>query len=337
MSKEQFLARSRSYDEIRQKGCVGSFNDGIEIETHGVRTRLVAWPGIGILMGSIHVLTLAPGDASAMYQYDQAEEQLICLKGNGEVYVREQWVAIAPGDVAYVPEGVPHGVRNPRGNSADFVLVSQITPPQVNLYEAAGFYDRKKQFFRFDAIQQAAQQATPGTLSTANELRYREDHAALRAWNLPREEVRRGGALFNAFKGATYGGIGVPMRIVLYPGSGTRLSGLHIGIIPPDSEADVHRHPVSDDTVFVLEGSTVGHLEGDWIPISPLEAPMAPCPVAHGGRPSPTGEPTLVLGLGAPPQLDIYMKAEAMFRDGVFPPPSYEVLEWPPQGLNGVV
>ena len=27
MSKEEFLARSRSYGDVRQKGCVGSFNE----------------------------------------------------------------------------------------------------------------------------------------------------------------------------------------------------------------------------------------------------------------------------------------------------------------------
>jgi gentisate 1,2-dioxygenase len=331
MSKEEFLARSRSYGDVRQKGCVGSFNEGIEIETNGVRTRLVAWPGMGILMGSIHVLTLAPGDTSSMYQYEQAEEMLICLKGSGEVYVRDKWVSIAPGDVAYVPDNVPHGVRNPRGNSADFVLVSQITPPQIFLYEPAGYFDIKTQSFRLDEIQRAAQRTPPGNLSTANDMRYREDHPEVRAWNLTRDDVRRGGALFNVFRGAPYGGIGVPMRIVLYPGSGTRTAGLHCGIIPPNGEADVHRHPVSDDTVFVIEGATVGHLEGDWVDIQPLEAPMAPCPVAHGGRPSPDGKSAFVIGLGAPPQLDVYMKSEAMFRDGRFTQIASEVLEWPPK------
>src|SRR5437868_4907788 len=123
MAKEQFLARSRSFDQIRQGGCVGSYNDGIEIETEGVRTRLVSWPGNGFQMHSIHVLTLRPGDASTMYQYDQGEEMLVCLKGSGEVYLRDKWVNIAPGDIAYIPEGIPHGARNPRGNTADFVLV----------------------------------------------------------------------------------------------------------------------------------------------------------------------------------------------------------------------
>src|SRR5262249_40838210 len=180
VSKEAFLARSRSYAEIRQKGCVGSFNDGVEIELQGVRTRLVAWPGNGFLGGSIHVLTLRPGDASTMYQYDVSEELLVCLKGRGGVYVRDHGVTIAPGDVAYVPEGLPHGVRNPRGNTADFVLVSQLTPPSVNLYEPASFYEREHQRMRLDEIQKAIAPAPPGNLSVTNELAYRGGHPVLR-------------------------------------------------------------------------------------------------------------------------------------------------------------
>ena len=174
MSKEQFLARSRSYAEIREKGCVGSFNDGIEIETQGVRTRLVAWPGNGFQMHSVHVLTLRPGDASAMYQYDQGEEMLVCLKGSGEVYLRDKWVTIAPGDIAYI-------------------------------------------------------------------------------------------------------------------------------------------------------------LGGEWVPVNALEAAMAPCGVAHGGRPQSTQQASLVMGFGAPAQLDVYMKSDALYRDGRYLSPPSEVLDWPPK------
>jgi gentisate 1,2-dioxygenase len=266
-----------------------------------------------------------------MYQYDQGEEMLVCLKGSGEVYLREKWVNVAAGDIAYIPEGVPHGMRNPRSNPADFVLVSQITPPQVDLYEPAGYYDRKAQSLRLDEVQRAQELATLGTLSTTNEFRYREDHPEIRAWNLSREEVRRGGALFNIFKGATYGGIGVPMRILLYPGFGTRTAGLHVGLMLSGADADIHRHPISDDCVFVIEGGTEGHLEGQWVPVHPLEAAMAPCGVAHGGRPMASQPASLVIGFGAPAQLDVYMKSDALYRDGRYTTPPFELLEWPPR------
>ena len=47
MIDEKWSARFRSHDEIRSRGAIGNLNDGIEITTQGVRTRLIAWPGNG--------------------------------------------------------------------------------------------------------------------------------------------------------------------------------------------------------------------------------------------------------------------------------------------------
>ncbi len=46
---------NRSHEEIRSRGAMGNLNRGIEIETHGVSTRLIAWPGNGFQTQSIHV------------------------------------------------------------------------------------------------------------------------------------------------------------------------------------------------------------------------------------------------------------------------------------------
>ena len=139
MVEEKWSARFRSYDEISSHGAIGNLNDGIEITTQDVRTRLMAWPGNGFQTESVHVLTLAPGEESARYNYDMADEAMVCFKGQGEVYLRGEWVQIEPGDIAYFPERVSHAVRNPRENSRDFVLVNQICPPQFDLYEPAGY------------------------------------------------------------------------------------------------------------------------------------------------------------------------------------------------------
>jgi len=69
-----------------------------------VPTPLIAWPGNGFQTESVHVLTLAPGEESARYEYDMADEAMVCLKGQGDVYLRGEWVPIEPGDIAYFPE-----------------------------------------------------------------------------------------------------------------------------------------------------------------------------------------------------------------------------------------
>jgi mannose-6-phosphate isomerase-like protein (cupin superfamily) len=170
MVDEKWSARFRTHDEIRSHGAIGNLNDGIEITTHGVRTRLIAWPGNGFQTESVHVLTLAPGEESARYEYDISDEAMVCFKGQGEVYMSGEWVQIEPGDIAYFPERVPRALRNPRGNSRDLVLVNQVCPPRFDLYEAAGYYDRAHGKMKFEAIEKAKKDAALSNLSTDNEL-----------------------------------------------------------------------------------------------------------------------------------------------------------------------
>jgi mannose-6-phosphate isomerase-like protein (cupin superfamily) len=218
MMDEKCSARFRTHDQIRSHGAIGNLNDGVEITTHGVRTRLIAWPGNGFQTESVHVLTLAPGEESTLYEYDMADEAAVCFKGEGEVYLRGEWVPIEPGDIAYFPERVPRAMRNPRSNSRDFVLVTQICPPQFDLYEPAGYYDRAHGKMKFDVIEKAKKDAAVGNLSTDNELHYNDSYPAVRAWNLSIEEIRRDGALFNMYRGALFSGIDVPMVLLLWPG-----------------------------------------------------------------------------------------------------------------------
>src|SRR5215210_901794 len=70
--KERYLERNRTRQEIRTGGAIGSLNSGIEITTHGLSTRIIAWPGNGFQTESLHVLTLRPGEESESYRYDRA-------------------------------------------------------------------------------------------------------------------------------------------------------------------------------------------------------------------------------------------------------------------------
>ncbi len=82
----------------------------------------------------MHVITVKPGLESPFYNYQISEEALLCVEGKREVYLREQWVEIEPGDIAYFPENIRHGIRNSAQNHEDFILISAITPPLVSLY-----------------------------------------------------------------------------------------------------------------------------------------------------------------------------------------------------------
>ena len=119
-----YKAMNRTAEQIRRHGAIGNFAEGVEIPIHGVRTRLIAWPGNGFQTESIHVLTLAPGDESPLYRYQMSEEGLLCLKGTGEVFLRGQWVNIEAGDIVYLPDNALRGVRNPATNAAACVLAT---------------------------------------------------------------------------------------------------------------------------------------------------------------------------------------------------------------------
>jgi len=327
MVDEKWSARFRTHDQIRSRGAIGNLNDGVEITTHGVRTRLIAWPGIGFQTESVHVLTLAPGEESALYDYDMADEAMVCFKGQGEVYIRGEWIQIEPGDIAYFPERVSRGIRNPKGNSRDLVLVNQICPPQFDLYEPAGYYDRAHGKMKFDLIEKAKKDAALSNLSMDNELHYNDSYPAVRAWNLLVEEIRREGALYNMYRGALFSGIDIPMVLLLWPGYGISRCGFHYGCMPPGSQAAKHTHPVSDECIVNWSGSGLSLLGDEYVATGPHDVVLAPCGVQHGGRiPSDAKGICYPGGFASPPQLDLYLRT-AYYRDGGYSTPPFEMLE----------
>lgn len=327
MFEESYRERNRTHEEIRQRGAIGNLNDGIEITTQGIVTRIIAWPGNGFQTESIHVLTVLPGQASAMYTYDASDEAMICLKGKGAVYLRGQWVDIEAGDLVYFPRGVEHGIRNASDSGKDFVLVNQICPPQFDLYADAGYFDKAHGVMNYDAIQKAKKEARIGNLSDENELHYNESHPDVRAWNLSVEEIKTGGALFNLYRGAVFHGIDVPMVLLLWPGYGIAHTGFHYGYMPPGSSAANHTHPVSDECIINWIGSGISVIGGDSYPTIQYDCTLAPCGVLHGGSiPADAPGPMFPGGFASPPQLDLYVRTP-YYKDGKYEAPDFEKLE----------
>ncbi len=56
----------------------------------------------------------APGGSSrhAMHRHKNAEEIIMVLKGHGDSIVGEDTLPMEPGDVCYIPQGVPHSFVN---------------------------------------------------------------------------------------------------------------------------------------------------------------------------------------------------------------------------------
>lgn len=329
--KTDFLANNRTHQQIRQSGAIGNLNEGIEIILHGIPTRLIAWPGNGYQTESVHVLTLKPGLESQLYTYQIAEEALLCIQGQGEVFLRGKWLTIEPGDMAYFPEKTPHAVRNSAQNQDDCIFVSAITPPLVSLYEEAGFYIEKLGMMDYSAIEEAQKHIKPGNIIKKNFTRYHETHPEYRAWNLTSKDIRQHGALFNIYRGAEFHANGSPMRFVLWPGHGARQCGYHLTRCAPGDMFAAHIHPISDECVVVWAGHARGFLDGQWIEMDIHDCILAPCGVPHGGPLNidthtiddvHQSSDTLWGGFASPPQGDLYLRA-GYIKDGeVSDPPA---------------
>jgi quercetin dioxygenase-like cupin family protein len=329
VAEERFQAKYRTLEQIRAGGAIGNLQDGPVIETHGLWTRLVAWPGNGYQTEAIHVLTVHPGEESGAYAYTMAEEALLCLAGQGEVHLRGNWRSMAAGDLAYVPEGVVHAVRNPATNSADLVLVTQITPPQFDLYEAAGFYQRGQGTLNRTAIFKATLNAGRGELP-GSEMAYRETDADCRAENLPMADVRHEGALFNVYTGTPFTNLGIPARLIVWPGAGSRTAGFNFALAPAGATDAMHIHPVSDECLVLWEGECEGYTAdgysgSEFVALETYDVILAPCGVLHGHRSHPD-TPSVLGGFASPPQLDLLIGG-GYYEDGVFSQAVYERME----------
>lgn len=337
MERPEYWEGYRTHTQIRENGALSNLGDGISITTHGIDTRPIAWPGNGFEALSVHVLTVEPGEESERWAYDMAEQAMVCFKGKGQVFLRGQWRDVEPGDIAYLPATVERAVRNPAGNRDDLVLVTSISPPQFDLYQPAGFYDSTNKVMSFDAIEHAKINVRRVEYSPENEMAFHDSQPEVRAWNLDDAEIRRGGALFNAFYGAALsdfvqGGdpaAGPAMLIVLFAGFGTGATGFNFACMAPGATADIHTHPVSDECVVNWSGGDLCWLGDRWVPTASYDCVLAPCGVRHGAQ-VPADNPALFLvgGLAAPPQLDVLM-GSGYYANGRFTRPPFSRLALP--------
>lgn len=325
MVPEKLRARYRTAEQIRSDGAVGNLFDGVSITVHGLDTRLLAWPGTGYQTEAVHVTTVPPGTTGEEYTYDLAEEAILCRAGSAQVWLRDQWVTLLPGDIAYFPQGVQRNVRVPEDADGDAILVNQICPPQFDLY-APEYYNVDLGVINHDAVRKAATNAIPSPPATLPELELRTDQPEVRAQQLGAAEVSRAGALFNVLEGAAFSGIGLPMRLVLWPGAGTRLVGFNYAYCGLGVQDTIHTHPVSDEFLVMWSGEGQIYLGGNgWIDVSESDVAMAPCGVAHGHRSTHDRGPSMMGGFASPPQLDLLIPTP-YYEDGQFTEPDPSAL-----------
>ncbi len=133
----------------------------------------------------------------------------------------------------------------------------------------------------------------------------------------PAEEsppAERRGMITNVEQGALFTGYGAEMRFVIWPKNGSHRMSLHKAIHPPGMAFKEHFHPASDDMILAFRGRGEGYLLDGWYPLNQGELLFAPRGVTHGTRHPGRGdaEPFICVGVGVPPQKDLYRVAGYM-------------------------
>lgn len=99
---------------------------------------LVSDSNLGSKYTTLGRVVFAPGGSSehALHRHQNAEEIIMVLRGHGHTIVGEDASPMEPGDVCYVPPGVPHAFKNPSANEACEVIVIYGGAPNL---EKAGY------------------------------------------------------------------------------------------------------------------------------------------------------------------------------------------------------
>jgi hypothetical protein len=177
-------------------------------------------------------------------------------------------------------------VRNPAATGKPLVLVSHITPPQFDLYAESGLYNVEHAVMNERAIAKAALNAATVELPLPS-LAFHDDQAEVRSWLLEAEDVPHRGALFNVFMGAPFTGIGVPMRLILWPGAASRTAGFNLAAPESGTTDRIHTHPVSDECLVMWFGDSAEfYIGGIWVPARANDVVLAACGVRRRAWPS---------------------------------------------------
>ena len=136
------------------------------------------------------------------------------------------------------------------------------------------------------------------------------------------DKVKKDGGIFNIFKGDTrknsstnledtgYLTNGLKGNFVMTPRIGPLELGMTSAVHRPGQSMQPHAHPNSSETLIAFRGSGEFFLKDRWIPVKEGDIIYAPPCVKHGSNnPENNVENLIVVGIGIPPQEDLYKRA----------------------------
>ncbi len=74
--------------------------------------------------------TIGPGGHTPKHSHDW-EHEIFVHQGTGDVLLDDQWHALSPGSVVFIPGGIDHQIRNSSGGSLTFICLVPSGAPEM--------------------------------------------------------------------------------------------------------------------------------------------------------------------------------------------------------------
>lgn len=133
---ELFSSLWNETTQLRGFAGTGQYTPGEKRAT----MNFVFWPGTGSCQLCLHCGIQQPGETFTPHLHTESDEAFISFEGLGQMYLRDRWIDVEPGDVLYAAPMVLHGTRNPHTgpDARRFVTCGGPSPFDTALYDAAG-------------------------------------------------------------------------------------------------------------------------------------------------------------------------------------------------------
>lgn len=133
-------ARGKFDARIPYTGYIGNVNRGALFMEYDAPMRFVVWPGMGARKITLHRALHPAGVEFKCHIHPASEDTILAFRGRGQGFLVDRWYDMEEGDVLFAPYPVKHGTRNPAGGSKEpFICTGAAAPPQIDLYQLAGY------------------------------------------------------------------------------------------------------------------------------------------------------------------------------------------------------
>jgi len=196
------------------------------------RMDALVWTGMGAVHRAMHRTALERGGRTVRLHHRGSEAVYFVVRGNGLAVEGDRTTAhqLRAGMMFHVATGTPYLIQ---AATEPLVCVGGPCPPDEDLYGGIPGWPRRESHGRDPRSGPAHAEPDPPRGDGSGN--------GVRVFDVDRD------------------GVAMPLisrdaRMVVWPGVGARTAPMNYVILEPEEANKPHQHPVSEDTIYVLEG-----------------------------------------------------------------------------------